>query len=141
MRSRWDNALLVGGREAVGDLQGVIDRLSRGERSGAQPRAQRLALEQLHDGVHRRAMPPEVMDGENVGMREGGHDLGLTLEASEGGGILGEMRREHLNGDVAAELRVTGAVDLAHPAGAERADDLVRTERDSRSEGHWRAVG
>ena len=33
---------------------------------------------------------------------------------------------QNLDGDVAAEPRVARAIDLAHPAGAERRDDLVR---------------
>jgi hypothetical protein len=35
---------------------------------------------------------------------------------------------EHLHGDVAAEPRVAGPIDLAHAAGAERGDDFVWTQ-------------
>jgi hypothetical protein len=41
----------------------------------------------------------------------------------------------NLDGDVAAELRVVSTIDLAHAAGAERADDLVRTQ--TRSVRQW----
>ena len=40
-------------------------------------------------------------------------------------GVGGERRGQHLDRDLAAEPRVARAVDLAHPAGAERRDDLV----------------
>ena len=50
----------------------------------------------------------------------------LLLEAPQRGrGRAANARRQHLDGDVAAEPRVARAIDLAHPAGAEQADDLV----------------
>ncbi len=58
--------------------------------------------------------------------RRGG--AGLLLEAPQPVGIGGERRRQHLDRDVAPEPRVAGAVDLAHAASAERADDFIRTE-------------
>ena len=39
-----------------------------------------------------------------------------------------QVRRQHLDRDVAPEPRVAGAIDLAHPARAERRQDLVGTE-------------
>src|SRR5258708_26892413 len=90
-----DDPLVVGGREAVGDLQGIFDGLARGERSGGQPRAERLAIEQLHDRVYGLALLPEVVDGEDVWMGERGYGLGLALEARAGVGILGEAGRAH----------------------------------------------
>ena len=50
------------------------------------------------------------------------------------------MRRhivgEDLDGDAAPKLRVTRAVDLAHTAGAERRNDLVRAEAGTCDQGH-----
>ena len=45
--------------------------------------------------------------------------------------------REDLDGDVAVELRVARAVDLAHAARAERREDLVGTETGSGDESHF----
>jgi hypothetical protein len=38
-----------------------------------------------------------------------------------------QLGREDLDGDLATEPRVAGAVDLAHSAGAERRQDFVRS--------------
>ena len=131
-----DDAARVGGREPLGDLARVVDGLA--ERQGA-PRetlAQRLALEQLHDGVGRRALPPEVVDREDARVRERGDRLGLALEAGERLRRLREVRRQHLHRHVAVELGVSRPVDLAHPAGAERRFDAVRPQTIAGREAH-----
>ena len=50
----------------------------------------------------------------------------------------GSSRRagQDFNGDVAAEFGVAGAVDLAHPAGAEGVQDFVGAETGPREERH-----
>jgi hypothetical protein len=52
----------------------------------------------------------------------------LALEPREAIGIGREARRQHLDRHIASELRIAGAVDFAHPAAAERRENLVRTE-------------
>ena len=52
-------------------------------------------------------------------MIERGEHLRLALEAREAIGIGGERLGQDLDRDVAPELRVARAVDLAHPAGPE----------------------
>src|SRR5947209_2152989 len=42
--------------------------------------------------------------------------------------------------DRSVEAGVAGAVDLAHPAGAERRQNLVRAEADAGGEGHERTI-
>ena len=46
-----DDALLVRGGEAPGDLERVVHGLLLRDRTGVELPAQRLALEKLHDGV------------------------------------------------------------------------------------------
>jgi hypothetical protein len=63
-----------------------------------------------------------------VGMVERGEGPGLlleTVEAVEAGGAVGG---DDLDGDVAAEAGVAGAVDLARPPGPEGGQKLVRAE-------------
>ena len=56
-----------------------------------------------------------------------GEQVRLAPEAPEALGVLRHLGRQHLDRDVALEVRVGGAVDLAHPAGAEgRGDPVVR---------------
>ena len=52
-------------------------------------------------------------------------------------GSLASAAGKHLDGDVAAEPRVVGAVDLAHAAGADGRDDLVRAEARANERVHW----
>ena len=52
----------------------------------------------------------------------------LLLEAAQALGIGREDGGQHLDRDVAPEPRVARAVDLAHPARAERDEDLVGAE-------------
>ena len=99
-----DDATGMRGREAVGDLPGVLHGLAQRQRPARQALAQRVALEQLHHRVRGPAVAAEVVDREDAGVRERGDRLRLTLEAGQhiGGGR--EVRGQHLHRDVAVEL-------------------------------------
>ena len=57
------------------------------------------------------------------------HDFGRQLSSSVmGSGVDSTGRRQNLQRDVAIELRIAGAVHLAHSAGAERRHDFIRAE-------------
>ena len=60
--------------------------------------------------------------------------LGLALEAGEPLGIGGEGLGQHLDGDLAAEPGVGGALDLAHAPRAERSGISEATEAHARHE-------
>ena len=81
------------GGEAAGDLARVLDRLAHGQRSGRQPLAERIALQELHDRIGNSVLIAEVVDGENVRMGQRRHCAGLALEASQGVGIPGHRIR------------------------------------------------
>ena len=53
-----DDALVVRGRQAAGDLYGVLDGLPDRQRAGCQPVAERLAFEQLRDDERRAVLVP-----------------------------------------------------------------------------------
>ena len=110
-----DDALAVRGGEAPRDLERPVDRLLLRHGRAVELAAQRLALEQLGHGVGDAVVRAEVVDREDVRMRERGDGLGLALEARERVGVRGQLRGEDLDGDLAVELRVARAVDLAHP--------------------------
>jgi hypothetical protein len=67
-------------------------------------------------------------------MIEGGDGLCLALEAFEALGIAGKDIRKNLQGDFTTELRVPGAVDLAHAAHADQRDDFVRPQATARNQ-------
>ena len=65
-------------------------------------------------------------------MRERGDGARFLLESRDGRRIGREPRRQNLDRDVAAEPRVARAIDLAHPARAERGENLVGPESRAR---------
>ena len=87
-----------------------------------------LALEKLGDDVGDAFVRSHVVNGEDVGVVEGGDGPRLPFEEAEALGIAGHLLRQHLDRDVAAEAGITGAVDLPHAAGPEELDDLVGSE-------------
>ena len=136
-----DDALLVRLLERLGDLPRDWQRLVRCDRSPLQPLGEVLALDQLHgDQVNRRAIAKrgrlEAIELCDVRVVERGEQLRLALEAREPVGVGGERGGQQLQSHLAAEPRVRRAVDLAHAAGADRPDDLVRPEALSRRDGH-----
>src|SRR5436309_200769 len=50
--------------------------------------------------------------------------------------VRGQRAWQNLDGDDPVEPRVAGAIDLAHPAGTKRSQDLVGTELRSSREAH-----
>ena len=91
-----DDASAVSSGQAARNLDGVLDglaqrhgRMRRWERIGprhvVQLLAQRLAVEQLHDGVRGPTLAAEVEDRKNVGMRQRRDGFRLALEALESG--------------------------------------------------------
>ncbi len=115
--------------ESLGDLdrarQGGLER----QRSPTQALGERLALEQLHHQelpldvlVQRRAS--NVVEHADVRMRQLRNRSRFAFEALTVIGIAGELGLQYLDRHVAAQPRVACAIDLAHPAGAERGNQL-----------------
>ena len=74
-------------------------------------------------------MPPRLLDavdGGDVGMIQRGEDLGFALEARQPIGVVRERFGQDLDRDVAIQLRVARAIDLAHPACADAARGFRR---------------
>ena len=69
-------------------------------------------------------------------MRQRGDGLRLALEARERVGARAQLRGQDLDGDVAIELGVAGAIDLAHSACPERRENLVGAETHPGGQGH-----
>jgi hypothetical protein len=69
-------------------------------------------------------------------VRERRHGAGFDLEALTAGRIGSDLRRENLQGDIAAQPGIARPIDLAHAPGAERGDNFVRAEARARGQGH-----
>ena len=126
-----DDALVVRRGEAARDLGRVVDRLARRQRRAVDPRAERLAFEQLGDDVGSAVVAADVVDREDVRMIEHPGRARFLLEASKPIGIVSERAGEDFDRDVAREARVLRPIDLAHPAGTDRTQRL-RTDQDAR---------
>ena len=63
-------------------------------------------------------------------MIQRGEQACFPVEAREALPIGGECRRQHLDRDVASQLRVARAIDFAHPARAKSREDLIRPDGD-----------
>ena len=73
-------------------------------------------------------------------MIQSGEELRLALKPRDALGLVLERVGKQLQRDIATELRVTRAIHFAHPAGANRGDDLVRAQPATGRECHAVAV-
>jgi hypothetical protein len=132
-----DDAGGVRGVERIGQRDRRVDQRRRVERSALQPLLQRFPLQQLHDEEHAAvAGLADVEYRADVRVRQRRNRAGFPLQALPGLRRSGEMRGEHLDGDVPVKTRVARGVDLAHPAGTQDSENLVRTETNAGWEGH-----
>ena len=121
-----DDAVLVGVIEGVGEdvdecgdiarrheIAGGVEAIGEGTAGGDAGGEEGLAV-----------VIAAVVEREDVRVLEGGEGLGFDEEA--GAGVLAEVaREEHFEGDLAVWGELGGAVDDAHAAAAEFADDAV----------------
>ena len=129
-------ALVVCGGQAARELHAVLDRLAQGQQAAPQAFAQRFAVEELGDRVGQAILHADIVDGEDVRMRERRHRLGLALESRHSVGVAGQRRRQDLDGHVATEAGIARAVDLAHAAFAQLVEDAIRAEARTGCETH-----
>ena len=120
-----NDALVVGVLERLRDLPRDLERLVDGNGTAGEPLLQILALDQLEreEGLAARLLEP--VDRGDVGMVERREHVRLALEAGEPLRVPRDFRGQDLDRDVAVQVRVSRAIDLAHPAGAERRGDPV----------------
>ena len=97
------------------------------QRQGARPDelTESLSLHELHRDERGPVRLPDLVDRHDVGVIQRRRGPRFLLEARQALDVLRELRRKHLDRDVPRELRVSGPVDLAHAAGADRANDFV----------------
>ena len=70
----------------------------------------------------------EPVDRGDVRMVERGQRLGFALEAQQAIGIARERLRQSLQCDVTIELRIAGAIALAHPTFVKERSDCIDAE-------------
>ena len=87
-----------------------------GNRTPREADRQILAFDEFHDERTTAAGFLEPVDRRDRRMTERGQDLRLPLKSGHAVVVIREGVGQDLDGDVAIEARVRGAVDLAHPA-------------------------
>ena len=129
-RSRWTMPFSCAAASASARAAAISRKRASGNPCSRQDAVERLPLDQLHrQEMHvRRFVFFNRVDRDDARAIEGGEDLGLTLESREAVGVAGDVGRQHLQRDVAAELGVAGAIDLAHSASAQLGEDFVVAE-------------
>ncbi len=127
-------------REALGDLSADIERAPNRQRPGGQEVPHRPALDELHGDPDGAVGLADVVDRHDVGVRERRSGPRLVLEPRPPARVPRRFGREDLQGDVAPEPRVLCPVDLSHPPGAERREDLVEPQTRSHGERHLRMI-
>ena len=131
-----DDTFVVGARQAPRDLTAELGRLPRSDRTLVEPFAERLALEQLRDDERGAVHGPEVVDLEDVRVRERRDRLGLALEPREVHRVVRHLARKDLDGDLAVELGIDRPPDLSHAALTDLLDDAVVQQLPSGLERH-----
>src|SRR5262249_59839977 len=78
----------------------------------------------------------ETVDGGDIRMVECREHLRFPSESRDAVAIEGEGFGQNLQRDVAIELRITRAIDLAHATGANQRSDFIGAETRAWSERH-----
>src|SRR5437870_8485368 len=112
----------------MSDVHREIDRLQNWERPTGEPLAQSLALEELRDNVGRAVVGAEVVDGENIRVVQLARRPRFCFEPTQAIRICCEIREQNLDCYIARQACVATPVNLAHAAGADRRQDLIRAE-------------
>ena len=131
-----NDPLLVGSFQCFRDLPRDWQCLVERKRPTRNSISEGLSFDQFHDEGERAARIFDAMNGGDVRMIEGGQHFRFALEPCKSLGISGERVRQDLQRNVALQPGVARAIDLAHAAGADGADDFVGTESGTRSKGH-----
>ena len=112
------DALGVGRVQRVRHVDGDSQQLLDFQRAVADQMLQGLAFQVLHDNERGPIIFADVIDGANVGMIQCRSGLGLAAKAAQRLLVAGNVLGEKLEGDEAAEARVLGLINYAHPATA-----------------------
>ena len=110
----------MGGRECRGALDGNPNRFRKWKMAAAEPRTERLALDQFHRdvplAVRRLAQGVDVSD---VWMTEGRGRPGLLLKSANPRRVPRDLFRQELQGYASVECLLVRGPNLPHPSRTE----------------------
>ncbi len=121
---------MCGGNRA-GDLGGQAGRLAGRQGAGSpDDRGEVLAIDELHHDERAGRIGAVVVDAHDPAIVERGRRLRLCAEPGEEVGVLAVLGTQHLDRDIALELRVVRPVDRGHATLAEELDQAVAPAED-----------
>ena len=123
-----DDALGVCGRERVGQRVGDVEHPLDRQAALGNGDVERLALDELHGEEVDALGFFDREDRDDARMIERGQGLRLAAESLQAVGVRGHPGGENLEGDLAPQLGVRGAIHLAHAAFAQLGEDAVVAE-------------
>src|SRR5690606_36354945 len=102
-------------REPTASRAKYLEDLGQRARTRVEPRAQRLALDELHDDEGPGLGLADFVDADDVGVGQPSHGLGLADQASVEMVFVVELE-QRLDRDLAIEVAIVGLVDATHGA-------------------------
>ncbi|MCG3164203.1 MAG: hypothetical protein JMDDDDMK_05689 [Acidobacteria bacterium] len=120
------------------DLNGDLHGLGQQQTPARKFLTQRDAFDQLSGDEASAAVHTNVVNREDVRMVEGRRRASLTLEPPRAIGVRGKFGGQQLERDLAIQPLVSGRVDFAHPAFAQKRNDLEMA--DALACERWRVV-
>ena len=111
--------------ESRGQLQGVVEDFRDWQLPVCSAMFEAAPAEVLQGEKGSAIGLSDVVEHTNIGMVQGGDRLRLASEQLTGVAGIQQSRRKELQGDKALQPAIAGFVDSAHPALADKAQDLV----------------
>ena len=131
-----DDSFAMSSLEGIGDLPRDLNRRVRCHGTAAETPGQCRPVDELHHESVHTGRDLEAVNRRDVGMVQGGEQASFPLQARDALRIIGQRRRQHLDGNLPAQSHVEGSIHFAHPAGIQRRQNAVRSELEPR--GHRR---
>ena len=121
-----DDAVGMRVLQRLADLRGVVQRLCGTEYTVLRHALlECFALNELHDDILRLAAVADIVNRDDIRLREHGDRVRLRLEAIFQFGVRRHLIAQDLDGDIAVQLVAHGLVNDRHAAAADDLQDLV----------------
>ena len=120
-----DDAALVCGSQTAADLHGGVERDRQRQRRCADAGPEGFPLEKLGREVRHTVVAADVMDGQDVGVRQRGDGTCLAIEPLAEVRIRRGVRRHGLDRNLPPQPRIARPIHLTHPAGADDRHNLI----------------
>jgi len=120
-----DDARSVSGVESIGNVNGDGKKNFQFQRTPGDAVLQRQPVQKLHDDEGLPLVLPDLVDGTDVWMVQGGRSACLPAKAFQSLRVLGNVVRQELERYETTKLGVFRFVDNSHPTPAQLLDDAV----------------